>query len=518
MTSDRTPAVIFGSNYLKTKIILEYFLQYIQPELEVLADEVEAIVEAEAEEGAPRIFWTAAFAALQASFEQDPSLAEDVDLGFPLFNQFIASRSIVPLAEARHEHWTGAGLARSRFRRNSTPAPLEGALDGTPTPQGRAGNTETEIDQALADAVAAATLEAAPRGARSSAPPTTPRPTLNMPRTPARSLFGRDPSVFGGDHSSSRAESPNDALLFDPEAPVVAPDDLDDAAVVAAQLAAPPSSSRGNPFASALGERIADRATAWRAVKKADLREHAQRSDIPLPVDLREAIIREEFVDFEKAVRFNPATVHSRPIGDPSLQLLVEAPSPSSPVTTYIEWATINDLVTRYTLVFYPFRAEELAAYTAWFQVRCHRTPHLTHRYIKFDAIIRRHLGLIGYPDTLDLAPHAHDLLQEIVHATDTLLPPRPSSSALPPRPNKREAPSYNVADQICRRWNHGDTTHVGCERKHICSSCDSPEHIARDCTSAGGGGGGQGGSKKKKVGGGGGGGAGGASARSLRQ
>lgn len=288
---------------------------------------------------------------------------------------------------------------------------------------------------------------------------------------------------------------------------------VDDGQFVEELLAAPAEDCQLGATSSELGRAIASRAQAFRKLKKNTLREFVQRSNAPLPLDVREAIIRNEYIDFGKVLAYNPATTYTQPLGDASLQLVIEAPSPSRPVKSFTDWLDVFTKVVRYTLTAYPFRSDEFAAYSEWMRIRATRTPSLLSRYLEYDSNYRRHMGMLGYPDSLYGAPTHFDLLNEVVYHPDTSTSSSSVGTSSGPKSNKRSSSSVDPRDEYCRRWNSG-TEHEGCHRIHRCSRCDSGEHDVRSCKKASGSGGGGG----KKQGGNGGGAAGAAAGKSLRQ
>lgn len=319
--------------------------------------------------------------------------------------------------------------------------------------------------------------------------------------------------------ATRRDDSPDDSGSEDGDG--LLPDDFlgqpgaaDDSRFVEELLAAPAEDYQLSAASTELGRAIASRAQAFRKLKKNTLREFVLRSNAPLPVDVREAIIRNEYVDFGKVLAFNPATTYTQPLGDASLQLVVEAPSPSKPVTTFTDWLDIFTKVVRYTLTAYPMRADEFAAYSEWFRQRATRTPALLSRYLEYDAHYRKHLGMFGYPDSLFGASTHFDLLNEVVYHPDTSS--SSSASGSPSRSLKRSTVSSDPREEYCRRWNSG-TEHENCQRLHRCSRCNSAEHTVRSCKKASGSGGGARGGAGKKDGERGGA-VGDASGKSLRQ
>lgn len=267
------------------------------------------------------------------------------------------------------------------------------------------------------------------------------------------------------------------------------PDDTEDEDFVAALLAAPAVDSQLGVLSTPLGRQISSRARAFRLLKKSVLREFAERSNAPLPMDVREAILRNEYVDLGKVLAYNPATTYSQPLGLGDNPLLVmEAPSPSRPVTSFTDWLDVFSKVVQYTLTAYPFRRDEFNAYSEWFRLRATRTPNLLSRYLDFDANYRRHLGMLGYPDTLLEAHAQYDLLQEFVHNPQVT---KSSSSHSSTTSTKRPSPEVDY----CRRWNsnyeHDASGCLAIDRVHRCSRCDSADHRVVDCKKAKGGGGG---------------------------
>lgn len=330
--------------------------------------------------------------------------------------------------------------------------------------------------------------------------------TLLANRSPLAAPFGAPRDQGNGDESS---DDGNDFVMADPSDPSPIQDDLD---FVAALVQRPASDSRIGSVGTVLGQRIFNRTQAFRQLSNSQVREYALRSNAPLPLDVRIAIIRGEPVDYGKIPLYNPSAPPPRPLSNALADVLRDPETPSTKIKTFADWLSAHSKVVDYTLTLYEFRAEEFHSYTTWMRERATRTPLLFGRYIEFDHNVRHHLGLATYPDNLADAPGQFDLLNEIVHNPQHRQPPPPSSSSPSRTSTKRSA--SNSSSEACRRWNNGVEHEDNCRWAHQCSTCDSSQHVARECK----GGGGAGRVAKKAKGNGGGGGSNDVPAVSLRK
>lgn len=568
------PVARFSTTYDDTIKILKAVIAYLDhSDGNTLAGNVEAlhgVVSRESSENPS--FWNDVGAAVVKLYESTPvgTPYTPIDVGVPLFNRAIAELSISALETERAVLWYSSGAPRRGPGRTPGPPPSKPATEAVapptdddagdlllsddeeveptrhhspspaPIPRSAKGKNTPRQDQAqvieLAKAAgalklgtilrpsASALLDSRVDDLESNPPPgaysplRTPAKKSSPPR-PSKARAAAAPPPSAPTPSARRAtedqesgSEDGDGFLRDIAMAEANSLSSDDAAFVEALLAAPAEDCQLGSSSTELGRAIAGRAQEFRKLKKNTLREFVQRSNAPLPVDVREAIIRNEYVDFGKVLAFNPSTTYTQPLGDASLQLVIEAPSPSRPVTTFHDWLDVFTKVARYSLTAYPMRAEEFASYSEWFRIRATRTPALLSRYLEYDSHYRRHLGMFGYPDSLFGAATHFDLLNEVVYHPDTS---HASSSSSSSRPNKRSSPSSDPRDEICRRWNSGHD-HDNCQRLHVCSRCNSAEHDVRSCKKSSGSGGARGGGGKKD--GNGGGAAGGAAGKSLRQ
>lgn len=566
------PKAIFGTSFGDTKKLLTAVVDYLDRNvanpLRGEADALNAVITRESKEH-PTFWRNVADNAIRAYQEFKGESYYQSSSGVALFDEVISNMDVSLLdaeenAARRLALWVGGrGVARSQPPREaSVPPPSAGPSSDSSTPplftaevallpstpsrrrdqsapppaskgKGRAslGPSTTPREDPIAgtsatagDALIAESLRRMQgAGGGAASPFSGPLRSQPTPRPQASDLFGITQPRPATSRSHTLAptnpfapallegkEDDGDHLLhpLDDTSPI-----QDDVDFVASLLERPAAESRQGPVGTELGQRIFNRTQAWRMLSEAQVRQYALRSNAPLPLDVRKSIIRGEPVDYGKIPLYNPSATFTRPLGDASLGLVMEAATPSTKIRTFSEWLDAHTKVVAYTLSLYEFRSEEFHTYTFWMRERATRTPQLFHRYIEFDHHVRHHLGMSTYPDNLADAPLQFDLLNEIVHHPSNRASSSSSTAQQPTRTAaKRSYPPGVKAP--CRRWNNEQEHEEDCDWSHRCSTCDSTEHTARKCNGSGGGGRG---AKKQRVAGGGGG-AVDAPGRSLRQ
>ena len=284
----QTPFTVFGTNLNDTRKLLRAGILYLgtacdglAPDHEYKDDEVlKATFDREA--SAHPVFWDAVRSVLVDAAEDldfgDPPHA--FDTGVDVFNDVLKSGDLTLLDQEPHRDYlfTKAGDARKTHRRDSR--------SGTQEPSGPA--TEVVVDEVPSSTdrrprpSASDVLDGDDIDARiNHLLSTTPGPRGGAPKSAVKSAFApslvkdvhpdhRAPSSYLGDSDSEpgNGEQRNDTL-----------DGADDDDFVASLLAAPPSLSRVGVLTSAHGLRSFDRATAFRKLKKEDLRRYARQSN-----------------------------------------------------------------------------------------------------------------------------------------------------------------------------------------------------------------------------------------------